>query len=205
MGSKKIKAVVIDDAGAPGVTIADTVAFKSAAKRFATALSTHPVTSQGLTKYGTNILVNILNEAGGLPTKNFRSGRNDWANNIGGESMTIIDLSDVWVTVNLREDRLAAVRLGEERLGRVPALGGVQVPFVIDYISPLGDFATWRATSDSGDFDLKTFEVRAVPKAPVAGLRPGMKGSRRAKAFSPKSSRRAIVCIASAVLPNRFR
>ena len=88
--------------------------------------------------------------------------------------MTIIDLSDVWVTVNLREDRLAAVRLGEERLGRVPALGGVQVPFVIDYISPLGDFATWRATSDSGDFDLKTFEVRAVPKAPVAGLRPGM-------------------------------
>jgi len=88
MGSKKIKAVVIDDAGAPGVTIADMVAFKSAAKRFATALSTHPVTSQGLTKYGTNILVNILNEAGGLPTQNFRRGRNDWANNIGGESMT---------------------------------------------------------------------------------------------------------------------
>jgi len=88
--------------------------------------------------------------------------------------MTIIDLSDVWVTVNLREDRLAVVRMGKEVMGRVPALGGVQVPFVINYISPLGDFATWRATSDSGDFDLKTFEVRAVPKNPVAGLRPGM-------------------------------
>jgi HlyD family secretion protein len=88
--------------------------------------------------------------------------------------MTIIDLSDVWVTVNLREDRLAVVRMGKEILGRVPALGGAQVPFVINYISPLGDFATWRATSDSGDFDLKTFEVRAVPKEPVAGLRPGM-------------------------------
>jgi len=88
MGSKKIKAVVIDDTGAPGVTIANPDAFKSAAKRFAKALTTHPVTSQGLTRYGTNILVNILNEAGGLPTENFRRGRADWANNIGGETMT---------------------------------------------------------------------------------------------------------------------
>lgn len=88
--------------------------------------------------------------------------------------MTIIDLSDVWVTVNLREDRLAAVRMGQEILGKVPALGGAPMPFVVNYISPLGEFATWRATSDSGDFDLKTFEVRAVPKHPIAGLRPGM-------------------------------
>ncbi|EPR43581.1 aldehyde ferredoxin oxidoreductase [Desulfovibrio sp. X2] len=87
MGSKKIKAVVIDDAGGPGVTIADQETFKGAAKRFAKALTTHPVTSQGLPQYGTNVLVNILNEAGGLPTKNFRSGRNAWANNIGGETM----------------------------------------------------------------------------------------------------------------------
>jgi aldehyde:ferredoxin oxidoreductase len=87
MGSKKIKAVVIDDTDAPGVDIADKEAFKGAAKRFANALSTHPVTGQGLPKYGTNVLVNILNEAGGLPTQNFRRGRNDWANNIGGETM----------------------------------------------------------------------------------------------------------------------
>src|SRR5271157_1561987 len=88
MGSKKIKAVVIDDTGAPGVKIANPEAFKSAARRFAKALTTHPVTSQGLTKYGTNVLVNILNEAGGLPTENFRRGRNEWANDIGGETMT---------------------------------------------------------------------------------------------------------------------
>lgn len=88
MGSKKIKAVVIDDTGAPGVTIANPEAFKSAAKRFAKALTTHPVTGQGLAKFGTNVLVNILNEAGGLPTENFRRGRNEWANNIGGETMT---------------------------------------------------------------------------------------------------------------------
>jgi aldehyde:ferredoxin oxidoreductase len=88
MGSKKIKAVVIDDTGAPGVPIVNSEDFKSAAKRFAKALTTHPVTSQGLTKFGTNILVNILNEAGGLPTENFRRGRNEWANDIGGETMT---------------------------------------------------------------------------------------------------------------------
>ncbi|EHJ49126.1 Aldehyde ferredoxin oxidoreductase [Solidesulfovibrio carbinoliphilus subsp. oakridgensis] len=87
MGSKKIKAVVIDETGAPGVTISNPEAFKSASKRFTNALTTHPVTGQGLPKYGTNVLVNILNEAGGLPTKNFRCGRNDWANNIGGETM----------------------------------------------------------------------------------------------------------------------
>ncbi len=88
MGSKKIKAVVIDDAGAPGVTITNPDAFKGAAKRFAKALTTHPVTGQGLARFGTNILVNILNEAGGLPTENFRRGRNEWANEIGGETMT---------------------------------------------------------------------------------------------------------------------
>ncbi|MHC1713069.1 MAG: aldehyde ferredoxin oxidoreductase family protein [Solidesulfovibrio sp.] len=88
MGSKKIKAIVIDETGASSVPIANPEAFKSAAKRFVTALTTHPVTGQGLPKYGTNILINILNEAGGLPTKNFRSGRNAWANNIGGETMT---------------------------------------------------------------------------------------------------------------------
>jgi aldehyde:ferredoxin oxidoreductase len=89
MGSKKIKAVMIDDTGAPGATLANPEAFKSAAKRFAKALATHPV-CQGLGRYGTNVLVNILNEAGGLPTENFRRGRNEWANNIGGETMTAI-------------------------------------------------------------------------------------------------------------------
>lgn len=90
MGAKKIKAVVIDDTGAPGVTIANPEAFKDASKRFTNALTTHPVTGQALPKYGTNILINILNEAGGLPTKNFRSGRNEWANNVGGETMAAV-------------------------------------------------------------------------------------------------------------------
>lgn len=88
MGSKKVKAVVLDDTGAPGVSIANPEAFRAAAKTFAKGLQDHPVTSQGLPRFGTNVLVNILNEAGGLPTQNFRRGRNEWANDIGGETMT---------------------------------------------------------------------------------------------------------------------
>ena len=87
LGSKKVKAVVIDDTGAPGVAIADPEKFKEAARAFAKALTTHPVTSQGLTLYGTDILVNIINEAGGLPTKNFTGGQNDWNDNISGETL----------------------------------------------------------------------------------------------------------------------
>lgn len=87
MGSKKIKAIVIDDANAPGVSVVDAEKFKEAARRLAKGLREHPVTGQGLTLYGTNVLTNILNEAGGLPTRNFRQGRFDAANKISGETM----------------------------------------------------------------------------------------------------------------------
>jgi len=56
----------------------------------------------------------------------------------------------------------------------VPALGKGKFDVEISYISALGDFATWRATSASGGFDLKTFEVRARPLQKIEGLRPGM-------------------------------
>jgi len=87
MGSKKIKAIVIDDAGAEGVAVVNPEKFKDAARVFAKGLMDHPVTGQGLPTYGTNVLVNILNEAGGLPTKNFRTGRFDGASKICGETM----------------------------------------------------------------------------------------------------------------------
>ena len=75
MGSKKVKYITIDDTGGPGVKIADPEKFKTQARIFAKALLDHPVSGQGLPTYGTNVLINILNEAGGLPTKNFRYGR----------------------------------------------------------------------------------------------------------------------------------
>jgi len=88
--------------------------------------------------------------------------------------VTIVDLTDVWVTFNLREDRLAGISMGQVLRGRVPALGGREVELKVDFIAAQGDFATWRATNAQGGFDLKTFEVRARPTSPVAGLRPGM-------------------------------
>ncbi len=87
MGSKGVKAIVVDDTGAQGVEIADKDALKEANKRWVEILKSHPVTSQGLPSYGTAILINIINEAGALPTKNFRFGRFEKAEEISGEKM----------------------------------------------------------------------------------------------------------------------
>jgi aldehyde:ferredoxin oxidoreductase len=88
MGSKKIKAIVLDPDTKMDVPMADPEAFKVARKRWVDILMNHPVTSQGLPTYGTAILVNIINEVGALPTKNFRYGRFDDAAKISGETMT---------------------------------------------------------------------------------------------------------------------
>ena len=93
--------------------------------------------------------------------------------------VSIIDLTDVWVTFNLREDLMADIAMGKVIQGRFPALGDRVLDLKINYIAALGDFATWHSTKTAGEFDLKTFEVRAVPQAPESGealpaLRPGM-------------------------------
>jgi HlyD family secretion protein len=87
--------------------------------------------------------------------------------------VTLVDLSDTWVVFNLREDRLAGLKVGDRLDARVPALGR-DVELRVSALAPLADFATWRSTSASGGFDLRTFEVRAKPAGPVDGLRPGM-------------------------------
>lgn len=88
--------------------------------------------------------------------------------------LTLVDLSDIWVVFNLREDDFAGIKMGAPLDGTIPALGNKQVRFVIDSISPRGDYATWRATRQSSGYDVRTFEVHARPQAPVEGLRPGM-------------------------------
>jgi HlyD family secretion protein len=88
--------------------------------------------------------------------------------------LTIVDLSESWVTFNLREDRLNTIRMGSRIVAKVPALGEETVELEVFFISPQGDFATWRATSAAGEFDLKSFEIRARPVQPAEGLRPGM-------------------------------
>jgi aldehyde:ferredoxin oxidoreductase len=87
MGSKKIKAVILDDAGCKLVAPAQPEPFKAAVRRWVEILKGHPVTGQGLPGFGTAILVNIINEAGALPTKNFREGRYEHAAAISGEAI----------------------------------------------------------------------------------------------------------------------
>ena len=88
--------------------------------------------------------------------------------------LTLVDLTDIWVVFNIREDDFAGIKIGAPLNGNVPALGNRQVRLVIDTISPRGDYATWRATRQSSGYDIRTFEVRARPQAPIEGLRPGM-------------------------------
>jgi HlyD family secretion protein len=88
--------------------------------------------------------------------------------------LTLVDMTDIWVVFNIREDDFAGIKIGAPLDGTVPALGNKRVRFLIDTISPRGDYATWRATRQSSGYDVRTFEVRARPQAPVDGLRPGM-------------------------------
>ena len=88
--------------------------------------------------------------------------------------ISLVNLDDVWAVFNLREDELAAVKIDTRITGKVPALGNRVVTFAVYYISPKGEYATWRATRQSSGYDIKTFEVRARPAEKVDGLRPGM-------------------------------
>ncbi|MDP4209771.1 MAG: efflux RND transporter periplasmic adaptor subunit [Bacteroidota bacterium] len=88
--------------------------------------------------------------------------------------VTLVKLDDCWVTFNLREDLMASIIKGSEFMAKFPALGNKEIKLRVTYINVLGSYATWNATKTSGDFDMKTFEVRAVPVEKVAGLRPGM-------------------------------
>jgi HlyD family secretion protein len=87
--------------------------------------------------------------------------------------VTIVNLKDCWVTFNLREDLLADIKMGSVFAAKFPALNKT-IKLKVSYIHSLGDFATWNATKTSGDFDMKTFEVHAVPVEATEGLRPGM-------------------------------
>jgi aldehyde:ferredoxin oxidoreductase len=87
MGSKGIKAIVVDDTGGPGVEIADKDLFTEGRKKLTAAILEHDLTKKdgGLPSYGTAVLVNIINEAGGLPTRNFSTGQFEGAAKISGE------------------------------------------------------------------------------------------------------------------------
>ena len=92
----------------------------------------------------------------------------------GSPIMTIQDLSDMWFTFNVREDRLHSMQQGDRITLRIPALDNREVKATVYYLAVRESYATWRATKEIGEFDTRTFEVRARPNQPVDGLRPGM-------------------------------
>ena len=88
--------------------------------------------------------------------------------------ITLVDLKDMWVQFDLREDLLRDIKVGTKLNVRVPALHDRIVELEVRVIGAKGEYTGWRATRATGDFDLRTFEIRAYPVQPVEGLRPGM-------------------------------
>jgi HlyD family secretion protein len=88
--------------------------------------------------------------------------------------VTLIDLADVWIHFDLREDLVKTLKVGDRFDVRVPALGDRRIAVEVKLIATKGEYASWRATRATGDFDLRTFSIRAYPIAPVPELRPGM-------------------------------
>ena len=92
----------------------------------------------------------------------------------GTPLMNLVVLQDCHVVLNVREDYLSDFRMGESFTGKLPALKNKEVVFKVNYISPLGSFATWKSTGKGSSYDMRTFEIHALPTESVDGLRPGM-------------------------------
>ena len=91
----------------------------------------------------------------------------------GSPIMSISVLNDIWGTFNIREDQLGGMKVGDEITAYVPAFDK-NVRMKIYFIKDQGSYAVWKATKAKGQYDLKTFEVRAKPIDKLEGLRPGM-------------------------------
>jgi HlyD family secretion protein len=88
--------------------------------------------------------------------------------------VTLIDLNDVWIHFDLREDLVKTLKVGDRFGVRIPALGDRSITVEVRLIATKGEYASWRATRATGDFDLRTFAIRAYPLDKVPELRPGM-------------------------------
>lgn len=88
--------------------------------------------------------------------------------------LTVVELPNAYFVFNIRENILVNIHKGDHVFLTVPALGNNSIETEVRYIAPMGDYATKRATRATGDFDLKTFEVRLYPIKPVENLRAGM-------------------------------
>ena len=92
---------------------------------------------------------------------------------LGSPIISISIMSDLWGTFNVREDHLQGLNKGNEFTAFVPAFNK-EIRMKVYYLKDEGSYATWKATKDNGDYDRKTFEVKARPITKLEGLRPGM-------------------------------
>jgi HlyD family secretion protein len=88
--------------------------------------------------------------------------------------VTLIDLDDMWVHFDLREDLVKTLKIGDRFDVHIPALADRRITVAVKLIATKGEYASWRATRATGDFDLRTFSIRAYPVDKVPELRPGM-------------------------------
>jgi HlyD family secretion protein len=88
--------------------------------------------------------------------------------------VTLIDLDDMWIHFDLREDLVKTLKVGDRFGVRIPALGDRTITVEVRLIATKGEYASWRATRATGDFDLRTFAIRAYPVDKAPELRPGM-------------------------------
>lgn len=92
----------------------------------------------------------------------------------GSPVMDVLDLSDMWVVFQVREDQLKDFRMGATLKALIPALDNREVELKVTYLKDMGSYAAWRATKTTGQYDVKTFRIKAKPTEKVDGLRPGM-------------------------------
>lgn len=92
----------------------------------------------------------------------------------GAPVMNVALMDDMWVAFNVREDHLAQFKMNGTVKATIPALGDKEVTLKVFYMKDLGSYAAWKATKTTGQYDMKTFEVKASPVQKIDGLRAGM-------------------------------
>ncbi|MDY2604936.1 MAG: biotin/lipoyl-binding protein [Alloprevotella sp.] len=92
----------------------------------------------------------------------------------GAPIMNVAVMERMWVAFNVHEDHLASFPMNGRIQAVIPALGNREVELVVYHQRDLGSFAAWKATKTTGQYDMRTFEVKAAPTKPIEGLRPGM-------------------------------
>lgn len=94
--------------------------------------------------------------------------------NMGYPIINLVDIEDIWVFFNIKETMLSKFKMGTKFEAMIPGLDNQKIMLQVRYVAAQGDYATWNATKSQGDFDTKTFLIKAYPVNKVDGLRPGM-------------------------------